>query len=159
MESGSGEAVQGGGTTGVIPEQVTLSGNIRSYDEVTRQRLWDELKRAFGLARALGGDYSLDIRSYYPACYNDPQITALLQRVAEEMIGADHVYVPALEMAGEDFAYMAREVPGVLFRLGVAPGDVDRPLHSPLFDMDEAALPLGAALLAETACRLLSEAY
>ena len=153
------EAVHGGGTTGVIPDQVTLSGNIRSYDEVTRQRLWDELKRAFGLARALGGDYSLDIRSYYPACYNDPQITALLQRVAEEMIGADHVYVPELEMAGEDFAYMLHEVPGVLFRLGVAPGDVDRPLHSPLFDIDEAALPLGAALLAETACRLLSEAY
>ncbi|MCL7454941.1 MAG: amidohydrolase, partial [Anaerolineae bacterium] len=144
------ESVHAGGTTGVIPEQVTLSGNIRSYDEETRRRLWDELERALGLARALGGDYTLEIRSYYPACHNDSEITALLRRTAEEMIGAERVYLPDLEMAGEDFAYLSREVPGVLFRLGVSVGDVDRPLHSPLFDLDEAALPLGAALLAET---------
>jgi amidohydrolase len=152
------EAVHGGGTTGVIPEKVTLRGNVRSYDEETRRRLWDELERAVGLARALGGDYELDVRSYYPACDNDPDITALLRHVAEAMVGADQIYLPALEMAGEDFAYLSREVPGVLFRLGVAPGDIDRPLHSPLFDLDEAALPLGAALLAEIAWQLLSEA-
>jgi amidohydrolase len=152
------EAVHGGGTTGVIPQQVTLSGNIRSYDEATRQRLWDELEKAFGLARALGGDYKLEIRSYYPACYNESEITALLRRTAEEMVGSDQIYLPALEMAGEDFGYMLQKVPGVIFRLGVAIGDIDRPLHSPIFDLDESALPLGAALLAETACQLLSQA-
>ncbi|MGC9335013.1 MAG: M20 metallopeptidase family protein [Anaerolineae bacterium] len=152
------EAVHGGGTTGVIPQQVTLSGNIRSYDEATRQRLWDELEKAFGLARALGGDYELEIRSYYPACYNESEITALLRCAAEEMVGSDQIYLPALEMAGEDFGYMLQKVPGVIFRLGVAIGDIDRPLHSPIFDLDESALPLGAALLAETACQLLTQA-
>jgi amidohydrolase len=137
---------------------VTLSGNIRSYDEAMQQRLWVELERALSLSRALGGDYELEIRRYYPACYNDPEITELLQCIAVEMLGADQVYVPDQEMAGEDFAYMSREVPGVLFRLGVAPGDVERPLHSPRFDLDETALPLGAALLAEMACEVLRRA-
>ena len=152
------EAVHGGATTGVIPDTVSLSGNIRSYDEATQQRLWDELERALSLSRVLGGDYELEIRHYYPACYNDPEVTALLQRVTAAMVGADHIYVPELEMAGEDFSYLSREVPGVLFRLGVAPGDGDRPLHSPRFDLDEAALPLGAALLAEMACEVLRQA-
>jgi amidohydrolase len=151
------ESVHGGGATGVIPEEATLSGNIRSYDEDTRQRLWHELEKAFALVRVLGGDFELDIRSYYPACYNDPGITALLRLTAEEMVGSEHIYQPPLEMAGEDYGFMLQKAPGVMFRLGTAMGDMVRPLHSPIFDVDESALPLGAALLAETAARLLSE--
>jgi amidohydrolase len=53
-------------------------------------------------------------------------------------------------MGGEDFSgYLAR-TPGCLLRLGVAPGTgVPWPqLHSPLFDIDERALALGAKVLA-----------
>jgi metal-dependent amidase/aminoacylase/carboxypeptidase family protein len=60
-------------------------------------------------------------------------------------------------MGAEDFAYYAERVPAVIGRLGVrdeARGFV-HPLHHPRFDLDEAALPLGAALLAEAARRWL----
>jgi metal-dependent amidase/aminoacylase/carboxypeptidase family protein len=53
-------------------------------------------------------------------------------------------------MGGEDFAYYAERVPGLMARLGVrneARGLV-HPLHHPRFDLDEDALPLGAAVLA-----------
>jgi amidohydrolase len=40
--------------------------------------------------------------------------------------------------------------------LGAAkPDDVSRSHHTPIFDIDEAVLPTGAALLAEATCRLL----
>ena len=48
-------------------------------------------------------------------------------------------------MGGEDFAYFAQRAPGLLIRLGVrseASGAI-HPGHSPLFRIDEAALPLG----------------
>jgi len=151
------EAVHAGGMTGVIPEKVTLHGNIRCYDEGTRLRLRQELERALGLARALGGDYQLTVRHMYPATYNNPEVCAVIRQVAEEMVGAERVYVPEQEMAGEDFGYMSRRTPGVLFRLGATIAGETRPLHSPTFDLDESALPLGSAMLAQTACRLLDK--
>jgi metal-dependent amidase/aminoacylase/carboxypeptidase family protein len=61
-------------------------------------------------------------------------------------------------MGGEDFAYFSRRVPATLFRLGVrndAKGIV-HPIHSPQFDLDEDALPLGAATLARIALDYLT---
>ena len=73
---------------------------------------------------------------------------------ATEMIGADHVWhIPNPEMGGEDFAYFSQAVPSMMFRLGVrntARGIV-HPVHHPGFDVDEDALPLGAAALARMA--------
>jgi amidohydrolase len=59
-------------------------------------------------------------------------------------------------MGAEDFAYMTRQAPGAMFMLGAATSDgVARNHHTPIFDIDERALPLGAAVLAETARRFL----
>jgi amidohydrolase len=151
------EAVHGGSTTGVIPDRVTLSGNIRAYDDVTRLQLRKELDRALSLARTLGGDYELDVRSIFPACYNDPHISSIVQQVAMEMIGARNLYEPDLNMAGEDFSYMTQAVPGAFVQLGVKIEGEQRALHSATFDVDESALPVGSAILAETTCCLLRD--
>jgi amidohydrolase len=42
-----------------------------------------------------------------------------------------------------------------MFQLGAAPAGGVRQHHTPIFDIDESALPVGAAILAETTCRLL----
>ena len=60
-------------------------------------------------------------------------------------------------MGAEDFAYMTRKAPGAMFMLGAAIDDgVNRGHHTPIFDIDERALPIGAAILAETARRYLA---
>jgi len=56
---------------------------------------------------------------------------------------------PMPTMGAEDFAYFAQRVPGLLIRLGVrseSSGAV-HPGHSPLFRIDESALPLGVTTL------------
>jgi metal-dependent amidase/aminoacylase/carboxypeptidase family protein len=56
---------------------------------------------------------------------------------------------PPATMGAEDFAYFAQCVPGLLMRLGVrseSSGAI-HPVHSPLFRLDEAALPLGVSAL------------
>ena len=71
------------------------------------------------------------------------------------MLGADVLHPPEQGMGAEDFSYMARKAPGAMFMLGARIGDENRPHHSPIFDLDESAFPIGAAVLAETAFRLL----
>jgi amidohydrolase len=151
------ESVQAQVSSGVIPNEVQLSGNIRSYDCGVRQQLWAELESALGIARAMGGDYRLNIHNYCPSVYNDPEVTAVVRGVATELLGADAVCEQEQRMVGEDFSFMARQAPGAWFRLGVARRENDYPNHSPYFDVNESALPVGAAILAESTLRLLRE--
>ena len=148
-------SVKAGEASNVIPNEVRLTGTIRSFDDETRQGLWAELEKALGLARAMGGDYQLAIEKGYPSSYNDPQVAATIRQVAEELLGSDSLEPLEAEMGAEDFSYMVSQAPGAMFMLGARIGQEQRPHHSPIFDIDESALPIGAALLAETTCRLL----
>ncbi|HTY06346.1 MAG TPA: M20/M25/M40 family metallo-hydrolase, partial [Gemmatimonadales bacterium] len=59
-------------------------------------------------------------------------------------------------MGGEDMSYFLRRVPGSFAFVGSAPpGRAASPHHSPTFDIDEAALVIGAELLSRTAIRFL----
>ena len=57
-------------------------------------------------------------------------------------------------MAGEDFAWYQREIPGCFLRVGAREADQQMiPAHSPRFDVAEDAIVVGAAVLAECARR------
>ena len=68
-------SIHGGMATNVIPDDVKISGTMRSFDDETRQKLWAELEAAVGVARALGGDYHLDLRKGCPSVYNAPEVS------------------------------------------------------------------------------------
>ncbi|MCB0000750.1 MAG: amidohydrolase, partial [Anaerolineales bacterium] len=95
-----------------------------------------------------------------PALYNDPKVVGWLKETAVEFLGADNVHARGPSMGGEDFAYMSRASQGAMIFLGVKdPEGPPRFLHHPEFDLDEAAMPIGAALLAETALRFVNKRY
>lgn len=60
-------------------------------------------------------------------------------------------------MASEDFSYVLEKVPGAMFFLGVRDKSWETPrgAHSASFDMNEDALPIGAAVLAASALEFL----
>jgi amidohydrolase len=148
-------AINAGSANNVIAGEVKMNGTIRSYDDETRQQLWDELERAFGVAKALGGDYELKIVKGYPAGYNDPDVSALIRDIGGNMLGKDGLAPDEPGMGAEDFSYMCLKAPGAMFSLGAKYDEVKRPHHSSNFDLDESAFPIGAAILAESAVRLL----
>ena len=84
----------------------------------------------------------------------------LIRQVATDLLGIDNVHIEEPEMGAEDFSILVSEAPGALFSLGVGYKESEKTLrlHSPDFDIDEKALPVGAAILAETARRYLVEA-
>jgi amidohydrolase len=51
---------------------------------------------------------------------------------------------------------MCQKAPGAMIMLGAAIDDgIVRGHHTPIFDIDERCMPMGAAILAETALRFL----
>ena len=150
-------SIHGGTTENVIPDEVTISGTLRSYDDVTREQLWREVENALGVARALGGDFTLRIQKGCPSVYNDPAVSGLIRETARDLFGSDGIIADEPGMGGEDFSYMTRKAPGAMFRLGAKFDELNRPHHNPKFDLNESAFKNGAALLAETAVRLLEQ--
>jgi amidohydrolase len=148
--------VSGGGATNVIPSVVRLEGTLRSYSAQIREQLIAEVERAFAVSRAFGGDYRLKIGRGYPAGWNDARVAGWLETIAGEFLGPDAFDRAAPGLGAEDFAYMCQQAPGAMLMLGAALDDgVVRAHHTPIFDIDERCLPVGAALLAETAARFL----
>lgn len=148
-------SVHGGAADNVIPREIELNGTIRSHDDETRHKLWEELEKAFSVARALGGDYKLEIFKSYPSQFNNPEVAGTIRGVAQAVLGENGLYPEELHMGAEDFSYMSRKAPGAMFSLGARLDEVNRPHHSPIFDLDESAFAAGAAILAETTCKLL----
>jgi amidohydrolase len=148
-----------GTASNIIPAEVYLNGTLRSYESKVREQLIAEVARALAVARSLGGDFRLKIHRGYPAGWNDPRVNDWLTAVSTDLLGPEALKAEPPGMGGEDFAYMSRQVPGAMFMLGAAlPDGLQRPHHSGLFDIDEEALPLGTAILAETARRFLTGA-
>ena len=149
--------VHAGAASNVIPSEVYLHGTLRSFDPQVRELLLAEVERALSVARALGGDYRLEIERGYPAGQNDSRVSSWIAAVAHDIMGLQSVDTLRVGMGAEDFAYMTQRAPGAMFMLGAAlPDNVQRAHHTPIFDIDERALPYGAAILAETARRFLA---
>jgi amidohydrolase len=151
--------IQGGFARNVIAPSVKLSGTLRSFDAELRRGLPALVERVVqGVVAAHGATARVTYVFGYPATVNDPALVPTFDAAAAAVVGAGaHAHL-APTMGAEDFAYYAERVPAVIGRLGVrdeARGFV-HPLHHPRFDLDEAALPLGAALLAEAARRWLA---
>ena len=149
--------VSGGTVSNVIPKEVILQGTIRSHQEDVRQQLWTELERALKLSETLGGSYELEIIKGYPSLFNDETVNDWMRDVAREMVGETAVTNIEFGMGAEDFAYMAQQAKGAMLMLGAAtPDGIVRHHHTETFDIDERILPLGAAVLAETARRFVT---
>jgi amidohydrolase len=149
-------SIHGGTAANIIPEEVTFSITIRSFDAEVRRTLLHEIDRACGIAQSLGGEYRLCIVEGYPSTVNDEAVSQIVREVAAEMLGAGRVTTVEPTMGAEDFSFYLSQVPGCFFRLGTGSPDTEaRVGHNPRFDIDERSLPIGAAMLAAVARRFL----
>jgi amidohydrolase len=152
--------IDGGTAFNVIPDQVQLSGTIRTFEAEIREMVLSRLDGLCqGVATGMGVKAELQVKVLTPATVNDAAATALMRQVVQEVLGEQNVCDDHRTMGSEDMAYFLREVPGCFMFLGSANAErgLDYPHHNPRFDFDEAALPLGVAILTETATRFLCQ--
>ncbi len=152
-------SIQGGHIDNVIPRAVKMSGTIRYLDPKVQKTIHTEVERAFKVARTMGGDYDMRIQIGYPPITNHPKAVNLIQRVATDMLGPSKIKEPDPEMGAEDFGYFMQKIPGAMFYLGCRIEGDERRHHDVRFDIDENSLPIGAALLAQTALRFLEKGF
>jgi metal-dependent amidase/aminoacylase/carboxypeptidase family protein len=120
-----------------------------------QEQIHAELRRAFEIARTLGGDYELKIEIGAPPMINSPQASNLIAAVAIDLLGKENVLPWIDELGAEDFGSFSELAPGAMFALGTDAGHIHRHLHSPDFDLDESAMPVGTAIFVAAALRFL----
>lgn len=150
--------VQGGSAFNIMAERVHLSGTLRTFDEDVRRGIIRRMHGVLaGVAAAHDAHYELTFSDYAPPLVNDPGATEVVRAAATAILGAEAVSEEPMMMVAEDMAEYLNRVPGSFFVLGAMKNGegAAEPHHSPRFDIDEAALPLGTAILARAALAYL----
>lgn len=133
----------------VIPSTARLHGMVKWFRPEVQATLRERLLATVeGVARAMGAAATLSYEPLYPPTVNTPAETELLARVAQRVVGSDHV-ISDMEpsMGSEDFAFMLNERPGAYFRLGQGM-KAGRFLHHPEYDFNDETIPVGSAVFA-----------
>jgi amidohydrolase len=148
--------IHGGVRGNIIPDTVELEGTIRALSPDLRDELHRKVRdTADAVARSVGARAEVTIRPGYPVTWNDPELVRRMLPTLETVAGPGRLVEAPPRTGAEDFSYFAREVPGFYFWLGIRPPGTPPedapPNHSPLFTIDEAALPLGVQALSQLA--------
>jgi amidohydrolase len=147
-------SIHGGDAFNVIPDEVTLTGTLRCFDEGLRATLPERIRRiAQGVASGLQCQADVEVRPGNPAVVNDARVAAIARRAAVRVVGEANVVEPEPTMGVEDMAVYFERAPGCFVFLGSgnAARGLDQPHHSPRFDFDEDALAIGCGFLVQAA--------
>lgn len=149
-------SMHGGQAENVIPDRVMLTGTLRYTEARVQEQIHAEIRHAFELCRALGGDCELRIERGTPPMQNHPAAVALIEEAARECVGRENILPMEKELGAEDFGCYSEIVPGAMYMLGTRIDGNERFGHNPRFDIDEQALAIGTAVLAAAAIKFLA---
>lgn len=149
--------VHGGDAWNVIPSSCRMTGTVRWFAPTVGDLIETRLKAIVsGVAEAMGCTATIDYQRRYPATINDPQEARFVQDVVRgvsPVLTLDETIEPS--MGAEDFAFMLQERPGAYIWVGQGGG---HGLHSPTYNFNDDALPVGAALWVALAEKKLAPA-
>jgi amidohydrolase len=153
----------GGGAWGspnVIPSQVVIRGTARCFDEKVRELLERRLGEvAHAIAAVHGCTAELQYERIFAPLVNDADCTITAIDVANAIVGAENVDTSVSPVTGsEDFAFMLQQRPGnyIFLGNGVAADGSFAPVHTPKYDFNDKALPLGVRYFVALAQRELA---
>lgn len=154
-------AFNAGNRQNIIPDSAVLIGTVRTFDENVRREIHERIKKtAEHIAASAGATADVQSELGYPVTANDAALTARMLPTLQRVAGEQNVYEAPRMTTAEDFSRYALKVPGLFIGLGVtSPSKDPRTVatnHSPLFEADEAALPVGVRLMSSLAIDYLT---
>ena len=147
--------IKSGVRNNIIPDSAEMIGTIRTFDPKQKQQIFDAMTRLVeNTAEASGASATFEFDPYAnPVTYNNPELTERVLPSLQKVAGAENVKQIPLITGSEDFAYFGEKVPAFFFMVGITPKGTNvltAPAnHSPLFYVDEAAIPLATRALAQ----------
>ena len=152
-------SIHGGTAQNIIPEDVTISGIIRTMKSEHREYIKTRLVQVVeGIVHSMRGKCEIDIEESYPCLYNNDKLADLFEDKASEIL--EEINVKKLDqptMGVESFAYFSMERPSLFYFLGSMNKEkgIVNPAHGSLFDIDESCLAIGVAMQCKLAYEFL----
>lgn len=140
-------SIHAGHANNILPEELTMTGTIRTHAEAVRTSIHAQIQKAADSTALLYGvQFSIDYPHQAPVTLNHPQAVEAVQNIALQVAGTENVIMNARPvMASEDFAYFLQQVPGAYFFMG----QEGAYCHHPQFIFDTDIIPLGASVIVE----------
>jgi len=143
--------IHGGEAFNVIPQEVEMTGTIRTFEPMVREKVLERFEIiVHGLAETFGCRASVDLQRLTPAVINQAEAATRIQVLSRDLFPDATIDTSNnITMGSEDMAFIMEQVPGCFFFIGSANKEkgLDAGHHHPRFDIDEQALVNGIALM------------
>jgi amidohydrolase len=140
--------INGGVRENIIPEEMTMSGTIRTLDEQMQKDVHAKIKlTAQKIAESMGARVEVTIDGKTPVTYNTPELVQATLASLERAIGKDNVEETNWVTGAEDFSFYRAKAPAFFFNVGGMPKGKNKkdaaPHHTPDFYIDDSRLDVG----------------
>ena len=140
--------INGGVRENIIPEEMTMSGTIRTLDEQMQKEVHEKIKlTAQKIAESVGATAEVTIDVKTPVTYNTPALVQASLASLEKAVGKENLTESNWVTGAEDFAFYGAKAPAFFFNVGGMPKGKNRkdaaPHHTPDFYIDDSQLDVG----------------
>ncbi len=137
--------VHSGVRANIIPNQATLGGTIRTFDDKVDAKIEKRMSEIVtSIAQGAGGTAEVKFYDRVPVLVSDPALAKRSLPALEHAVGASNVTLSPPLMAADDFAVFGQVAPEFFFSLGTQkPGTVSGINHAPNFIADDSSIAVG----------------
>ncbi|WP_051542269.1 M20 metallopeptidase family protein [Clostridium lundense] len=151
-------AINGGNSFNCIPDEVTVLGTLRTFNNDTRDFVINSMENILKfMTESQGAKYSIEINRFAPTVVNDENMTKIAIKSFEKVIGENKIIEAKQPYTGsEDFAFFTSEVPSVFFFTGIMK-DKEVIHHNSHFQWDDINLLTSCRCLCQIAVDFLND--
>jgi amidohydrolase len=138
--------INGGVRENIIPEEMVMSGTIRTLDSAMQREVHERMLRTVqNIAEASGATADLTIENKTLVTFNNPDLVREMLPSLQK--SADKVEATNWRTGAEDFSFYGQKAPAFFFNVGGMPKGMkekDMPAHhTPDFYIDDSRLDVG----------------
>lgn len=143
----------------IVADHAHMEGTCRTMSPAVRKMIPERMRAIVeGIAKAMGGEATLDYRLGFSPVINADSLDEGLHASLSKVFGAENVfYEPQPDLSGEDFSFYGEQIPAYFTHLGCREeGKMTAPLHADTFLPSDEILAKGVEGLAQSAVDYLN---
>lgn len=144
--------VHAGTLSNIIPNDVELTGTVRTFNPEVREKLPKIIERIIeNTCSTFRADYDYEFIFGTPATINEKESSKRAEKAVKKILGEKGLVKYEKTPGGEDFAWLLEKIPGYLAFVGCRNEEKDLiyPLHHEKFGIDENSMINGTALFVQ----------
>lgn len=130
----------------VIPDALVCEGSIRMMDRACGAEVWKEFRRILDALCPLNYcTYTLEVRQFLLPVHNNSACCQVFRRAVSKYLGEETLIDCQPWMGSDTYSFLTSMIPGIYSFVGIRNPALGSGAnhHTPQFDLDESALPLG----------------